>query len=186
MKICPYELLRIFNAGMAKWVGRAKINTERSHYLIWSPPDRALFVLIQDVVSGTVITALTVEMYQKFNPEDLADEHIRFVMNGMVAAGFAPADYWIPTSALVPHVVNVQLFDQLQLVYLGTFSCSVESFGIEKLGLRKDFWRFVAVQLHAKGHDLDRVVTVWAKPPRGDAVEVLHPESLAARAAEAA
>src|SRR3546814_9499054 len=61
--------------------------THLAHRLLWSHVDESLLVAIQDVVDGTILTVLTLEMYCGKYGQNITDRRICRVVNQMVHAG---------------------------------------------------------------------------------------------------
>src|SRR3546814_10489224 len=64
--------------------------------LFRSHVDESLLVAIQDVVDGTILTVLTLEMYCGKYGQNITDRRICRVVNQMVHAGLVPAEMWKP------------------------------------------------------------------------------------------
>src|SRR3546814_10376923 len=89
LRISPQDLLDLLNGGHGKKIGRSA-RTHLAHRLLWSHVDESLLVAIQDVVDGTILTVLTLELYCGKYGKNITDRRICRVVNQMVHAGLVP------------------------------------------------------------------------------------------------
>ena len=166
-RIAPQELIEILNAGHGKKIG-VSAKTHLMHRLVWSPTDESLLVAIQDVVNGTILTVLTLDMYCRDYERNITDRRVKSVVNKMVHAGLAPADLWTPGAADEYVLVYLSLSGTDTFIPLGNWKGQVSSPNLEHLGGMPEFWKWLANQVEEKGHPIERVEKVAAKFNGGD------------------
>src|SRR3546814_3780470 len=89
LRISPQDLLDLLNGGHGKKIGRSA-RTHLAHRLLWSHVYESLLVAIQDVVDGTILTVLTLEMYCGKYGQKITDRRICRVVNQIVYEGLLP------------------------------------------------------------------------------------------------
>lgn len=168
----PEALVAALDSLKAKRLG-VSWDTRMAHYLVWSQVDGAHAVAIQNVVTGQVVTVLTLAMYANTYPSRIKGDVLQKAINRMVYAGEAPASEWrhVPCARERVHVYARQLNDSRNL-FIGSWRGPVESADLRHLGTLPGFVRWVAEQIHARGGDLATVFSIAAKFPRGDLQEV--------------
>jgi hypothetical protein len=161
-KVSPERLTALMNAGLGKRIGDSATSS-RTHRLLWSPEDNCLLVAIQEVVSGTVITVLTLEMYRRDYAHNLSESRIRHVVNQMVHAGHAPAAMWTPGKKYEHVTIHAYLVGASNATALGRWTGPVISLDLSQLGRQPQFWTWVAQRLEAKHFSVDDLLRVEAK-----------------------
>jgi hypothetical protein len=73
---------------MGKKIGVSR-ETHLMHRLVWSYVGDAPLVAIQDVINGTVLPVLSVDMYRREYASNLTEKRLHQVLNQMARAGFA-------------------------------------------------------------------------------------------------
>lgn len=166
-RISAERILELLNTGQGKRIGTSSVS-HLAHRLIWSPVDEQLLVAIQNVIDGTVLTFLTIEMYRRDYDSNLTERRIQKVLNMMVHAGHAPASLWRP--GLPDEYVTVFANSQNtgKPIALGRWKGSVDSLQLSELGKRPEFWAWVASQVSAKGHTLQHILSIEARYTGGD------------------
>jgi len=167
-KITPSELLELLNAGLGKNIGVSQERSHLVHRLVWSHVDGGSLIVIQDIVLGTVLTVLTVEMYRREYEANLTENRLRHVLNQMVHAGLAPKDQWRPGDKKEYVTVFARLTHSTQLIALGRWRGPVESVDLSILGTHEAFWSWVAQELSERGHAVHLLETICAKFSGGD------------------
>lgn len=170
-KVTPESLILIMNSGLGKKIGVSK-ETNLIHRLLWSPSDASLLVAIQEIISGTVLTVLTLDMYRRDYEDNLSANRIRLVVNQMVHAGHIPLDMWIPGSKQECVTVHAHLAHNAGVVALGRWTGQVQSADLRELGKISSFWGWVAGKLTAKGCALEGLVRVQARFTGGENVDI--------------
>lgn len=167
----PEQLTALMNAGLGKRIGSSR-STNLIHRLLWSPKDNCLLVAIQEVISATVLTVLTLEMYKRDYAVNLSENRIRHVINQMVHAGHIPRDMWKPGDTHESVTVHAYLTDVSTVVSLGGWTGQVMSPDLEQLGKDIAFWTWVAQRLEEKKHALEKLIRVEARFVGGQNCEV--------------
>jgi hypothetical protein len=170
-KVSPEELTALMNDGLGKRIG-ASTSSNRIHRLLWSPEDNCLLVAIQEVVSGTVLTVLTLDMYKRDYADNLSENRVRHVINQMVHAGHIPAAMWQPGDNQEYVTVHAHLAGDSITVALGRWTGQVSSSDLSQLGKSLDFWTWVAQRLAQKQHAVDNLLRVEARFTGGQNWEV--------------
>lgn len=170
-RITPEELLRLLNAGLGKTIG-VSARTHLAHRLLWSHVDGCLLVAIQDVVTGTLLTVLTTEMYQRDYEANLTEKRLRHVVNQMVHAGYAPPRMW----AAGDHDEYVTLYARLssseRLSPLGRYRGAIDSADLSTLGRKPEFWLWIADELKDRGLSIELLESVKGKFAGGEHQEI--------------
>lgn len=166
-KITPDELLRLLNSGLGKKIG-VSVRTHLVHRLLWSHVDRSLLVAIQDAITGTLLTVLTVEMYRREYEANLTERRLRHVVNQMVHAGYAPADMWDPGDLDESVTVWARLTVSEQLVSLGRYRGEIVSVDLSLLGQQSEFWAWLVGELRERGHSIETLESVTGKFSGGE------------------
>jgi len=99
-RVQPADLLATLNAGLGERIGASRKRSHLSHRLVWSHVDEIPIVVIQDVIGGTVVTVLPVDIYRREYSNNLTEQRLRRVINQMVHSGLAPNDRWEPGDRL--------------------------------------------------------------------------------------
>jgi hypothetical protein len=170
-KASPERLAALMNDGLGKRIGVSAVSS-RIHRLLWSPEDSCLLVAIQEVVSGIVITVLTLEMYKRDYADNLSESRIRHVVNQMVHAGHAPAAMWAPGDKHEQVTIHAHLAGASIATALGRWTGPVSSPDLSQLGWRAEFWTWVAERLEAKHLAVDDLLRVEARFTGGQNWEV--------------
>lgn len=168
----PEALVAALDSLKAKRLG-VSWDTRMAHFLVWSQVDGAHAVAIQNVVTGQVVTVLTLAMYANTYPSRIKGGVLQKAINRMVYAGDAPASEWRHVPCARERVlVYVRQLGDLRNLFIGSWRGPVESADLGHLGASRDFVRWVAEQIRARGCDLGAVLSIAAKFPRGDVQEV--------------
>jgi len=170
-RISSEQLLEILNKGQGKKIG-SSVESHLAHRLLWSPICEKLFVASQDVVNGTVITVLTLEMYRRDYDINVTERRIQKVVNMMVHSGMAPASLWRPGVADEHVTVYADRQSSNKPIALGRWKGGVDSACLGDLGSKPAFWSWVAIEITARGAVLDEVVSVKAKFTGGEVQDV--------------
>lgn len=170
-KVAPEKLAGLMNEGLGKRIGLSKASN-LIHRLLWSPADNDLLVAIQEVVSGTVLTVLPLEMYRRDYAENLTEKRIRYVINQMVQAGHAPVELWQPGDCPSCVTVHAHVAEAPKPISLGRWPGTVTSANLGLLGERLEFWTWVAQRLAEKHLDIARLMRVEARFSGGQNWEV--------------
>lgn len=170
-RISSEQFIELLNAGHGKKIG-ATGQTHLIHRLIWSQIDEQLLVAIQDVIDGTVLTVLTLEMYRTNYDKNITEKRVQKVVNMMVHAGFAPSSLWKPNAVDEYVTVYADLLGIRNPIALGRWRGEVSSACLRNLGEKPEFWAWVAGQISARGAQVDCVVSVKAKFSGGDLQDI--------------
>lgn len=92
-RISTEQLLEMLNTGHGIKIGTS-VESHLVHRLLWSHVDEQLFVAIQNIIDGTVLTVLTLEMYRRDYGSNVTDRRAQKVINMMVHSGMAPVSLW--------------------------------------------------------------------------------------------
>ena len=172
-KVSPEKLTALMAAGLGKRIGASRASN-LIHRLLWSPEDDCLLVAIQEVVSGTVLTVLTLDMYKRDYAANLSENRVRHVINQMVHTGHIPAALWRPGRTQEYVTVHAHLAETPNAVALGRWTGEVSSPDLSQLGRRLEFWIWVAQRLAEKQHTIDGLLRVEARFTNGQNWEVLY------------
>lgn len=172
-QISANSLLELLNGQQGKKTGVSS-KTHLMHRMLWSPVDKQMLVAIQDAITGSVLTLLTLEMYQSHYAERITDQRIRRTINKMVHAGLAPPDMWMPGDTEDYVTVYAQVADSPRILPLGRWRGQVDSADLSQLGKQESFWRWVAEQVVSRGNSVDNVEQVTAKFSGGDYQPVVY------------
>jgi len=167
-KIAPSELLELLNTGLGKRIGVSAARSHLVHRLVWSHVDGEALIAIQDIVLGTVLTVLPVEMYREEYEANLTESRLQHVLNQMVHAGLAPRDQWMPGDKEEYVTVFARLANSSQQVALGRWRGPVECVDLSILGAQDAFWSWVTQEISERGHAVHELETICAKFTGGD------------------
>ncbi|PIQ51131.1 MAG: hypothetical protein COW02_16380 [Comamonadaceae bacterium CG12_big_fil_rev_8_21_14_0_65_59_15] len=159
------------NAGLGKRIG-ASTESNLIHRLLWSPEDNNLLVAIQDVVSGTVLTVLTLEMYKRDYAVNLSENRVLHVINQMVHAEHIPTAMWRPGDPQEYVTVHAHITAIKTPVALGRWTGIVCSPDLSQLGRSLEFWAWVAQRLEGKRYAVESLMRVEARFTGGRNCEV--------------
>jgi hypothetical protein len=162
-----HELLRLLNSGLGKVIGYST-PTHLVHRLVWSHVDTAFLVAIQDVVDGTVLTVLPLDIYRSKHGANLTENRLNHVINQMVHSGYAPPSLWVKGDANEYVTVYATLATSPITVALGRWRGLVTSADLSKLGRRDEFWDWVVGELARRGHEVGTLESITAKFTGGD------------------
>src|SRR5690606_23126261 len=121
------------------------------HRMYWSPADLALFIAVQDVVNGTVLTILTLEMYQERSSIVITDRQIGKVVNEAVLAGDAPTKMWVPDER--PSIRVCAGLSDTEAVTVGYWN-GLEAPDLEAVGSCRQFWEWLMRKLGDRGYQV--------------------------------
>lgn len=161
-KASPAKLAALMKDGLGKRIGVSS-RSNLIHRLLWSPEDNCLLVAIQEVISGTVLTVLTLEMYQRDYKDNLSASRMRHVINQMVHAGQIPAAMWQPGDKQEYVTIHAHLAGTSNAVALGRWTGPVSSPELNQLGKSQEFWAWVAQRLNEKQHAVVSLLRVEAR-----------------------
>lgn len=161
-KISPKNLSALMKAGFGKKIGQSR-HSNLIHRLLWSPEDECLLVVIQEVISGTVLTVLTTDMYKRDYADNLSESRIIYVVNQMVHAGHVPAEMWNPGCKKCHVTVHAHLSVTPGMISLGRWPRQVNSVNLSRLGIELEFWAWIAQRLVEKQHSVDSLLCVDAR-----------------------
>lgn len=170
-RVTPEKLTALMNAGLGKRVGASK-SSKLLHRLLWSPEDADLLVAIQEVVSGTVLTVLTLEMYKRDYADNLSEDRVRHVINQMVHAEHIPAAMWQPGDRREYVTVHAHITETSRPVALGRWTGNVSSPDLSQLGRSMEFWTWVARRLEGRQQAVESLLHVEARFTGGRNCEV--------------
>ena len=170
-KASPERLATLMKDGLGKRIGSSTASN-LIHRLLWSPEDSCLLVAIQEVVSGTVLTVLTLEMYKRDYAENLSPNRVRHVVNQMVHAGHIPAAMWQPGDNQEYVTVHAHLASISKAIALGRWTGIVAFPDLSHLGKSLEFWTWVAQKLEEKKHAVESLLRVEARFTGGQNCEV--------------
>lgn len=164
--LSPTRLLDLLNRQLGPKVGCSKKRSHLVHRLYWSPDDSAPFVVVQDVVNGTVLTVLTLDMYRNRHPDNITGLHIRRVVNQAVLAGVASANFWIREDKNPAVLVHVGFLGD-QPSSLGYWN-GLDRPDLDLVGRCREFWEWVVAKLGDRGRPIEGLEWVSARFPGGD------------------
>lgn len=156
------QFLSLLKSGACKGLG-VSVDTRRAHRLVWSQPDEGFIVAIQDVISRSVITVLTLDMYRNTYAEKVNDLLLARTINAAVVAGAAPACMWRADAGRANATVYAQVNARAKIISLGRWKDEFSSADLAILGQRKEFWVWVVDKLMERGLDLGTLELVTAK-----------------------
>lgn len=162
-----HELLRLLNSGLGKVIGYST-PTHLVHRLVWSHLDGAFLVAIQDVVDGTVLTLLPLDLYRSKHGANLTEKRLNHVINQMVHSGYAPPSLWVKGDAEEYVTVYANLATSPITVALGRWRGLMTSCDLSELGYRDEFWEWVVRELARRGHEVGALECITAKFTGGD------------------
>jgi hypothetical protein len=160
--IAPEQLTTLLNTGLGKGLG-ATGRSSLIHRLVWSPSDADFLVAIQNIISGWVLTVLTVAMYRRDYDANLTDQRLRHVVNQMVHAELAPGSRWTSGDRQEYVTIYAYLGGATQPVALGRWNGAVTSPDLSQLGCSMQFWTWVAGRLKERQHTIDALLSVQAR-----------------------
>lgn len=163
-------LVGMLNQQMGRKIGVTKCRSHLTHRLYWSPPDQALYIAIQDVVSGTVLTLLTLPMYESFYPGVASARAQQKVINQAILAGYAPGERWVRSK--VDCYVTARISGAAGTEVLGYWTAPVDTPDVTEIGRIDAFWKWVIAQLDKRRIALDTLDDVSLRLPFADAQPV--------------
>lgn len=168
----PATLIRALDSLKSRRLG-VSCDTRIAHFLMWSPADGEHAVAIQNVITGQVLTVLTVAMYANTYPARLRGNALQKTINQLVYAGEAPTSEWrfIPCASERVQVY-VRQFGKARASFIGNWRGEVASALLAHLGALPGFIPWVAQQVEARALDFDAIIGISAKFPGGDLQEV--------------
>lgn len=161
------KLVSLMNAGHGKRIG-VSTATNITHRLLWSPDDNAFLVVLQEVVSGTVLSVLGLDAYKKEYAENLSESRAQGVINQMVYAGHAPSFMWKPGSKDESVTVHAHIIDMPQPTSLGRWKGDISSPDLWRLGEDANFWDWVLQRLGEKQLEVDGLTHIEARFKGGE------------------
>lgn len=161
-KISPAKLAGLMDEGLGKKIG-VSAASNIIHRLLWSPDDSSLLVAIQEVVSGTVLTVLTLDMYKRDYAENILETRVRHVINQMVHAGHAPSAMWQTGDKQEYITVHAHHAANSRPIAIGRWAGSVVSPDLSQLGALEEFWCWVAQRLEEKHHPVEGLMGIEAR-----------------------
>lgn len=171
LRISSEQLLDMLSRGQGKIIGTS-VESQLAHRLLWSPVDEQFFVAILNVISGTVLTILTLNMYCRDYGDNVTEKRIQKVINMMIHSGMAPAALWRPDVPDEYVTVHADFWSKSKSVALGRWKGPIGSVHLAELGKQPEFWSWVTSQITSRGEKLDDVVSVKAKFSGGDLQDV--------------
>lgn len=160
------RLLELLNCQRGRKVGCSRRRSHLVHRLYWSPADSACFVAVQDVVIGTVLTILSLDMYRERYPDKLTDIQVQRVVNEAVLCGDAARELWRPTKRNPPIRILAGLVDAPPSS-LGYWN-GLDTPDLDQVGRCREFWSWVVTRLGNRGCAIDALEWVTAQFPGGD------------------
>lgn len=145
--------------------------THLLHRLYWSPADQTHFVAIQDVVDGSILTILSMPLYDNFYPDQATKRACQKVLNQAVLAGHAPAASW-GSRLRTTCYVTAHLDEMSAVATLGCWTASISEPSPSVIGSMRAFWSWVSARIEQRGLPLDRLVSVELRLPFGEAEAV--------------
>jgi hypothetical protein len=171
--VSPKKLTALMNDGLGKRIGASRASN-LIHRLLWIPEDNCLLVAIQEIVSGTVLTVLTLDMYKRDYAGNLSENRVRHVINQMVHARHIPDAMWQPGDNQEYVTIHAYLAEKSIAVALGRWTGHVNSPDLGHLGKSLEFWTWVAQRLEDKQHAVDSLLRVEARFTGGQNWEVKY------------
>lgn len=167
--LSPTMFLTIMNRQYGKCVGTTKVKKHSIvNRLYWSPSDQAYFVAIQNLNDGKVLTVLNLETYCAYFPQKISSKKLAAVTNEMVIAGEAPEWLWRRPSRAQNVLVYATVAGFACPLALGRWRMTMERFDLSLLGAQKNFWRWIANKISARGAALENLEWVTARLSGGD------------------
>lgn len=160
-------LVAMLNQQMGRKISVTKCRSHLAHRLYWSSADQDFYVAIQDVVTGTVLTLLTLSMYEAFYPGVACVKAQRKVMNQAILAGYAPPERWVRSK--VGCYVTVNISGAARSQALGRWEKALDEPNVAVIGRMRVFWEWVLAQLDKRGIALDSLDGVALRLPFADA-----------------
>ncbi len=170
-EIAPAKLVGLMDEGLGKKIGTSAASNI-IHRLLWSPDDSSLLVVIQEVVSGTVVTVLTLDMYRRDYSENILETRVRHVINQMVHAGHAPSAMWQSGDKQEYITVHAHHAANSRPIAIGRWAGAVISPDLSQLGALKEFWSWVAQRLEEKQYSVEGLMGIEARFVGGENINV--------------
>jgi hypothetical protein len=164
-------LIGMFNLQLGRKIGVTKCRSHLLHRLYWSPADQAHFVAIQDVMNGSILTILSMPLYDGFYPDQATERARQKVLNRAVLAGYASAAHWTPSLRTTCYV-TARLDGMSDAEALGCWTGSICEPSPSAIGSIRMFWDWVSARIRRRGLPLDRLVSVELRLPFGEAEAV--------------
>lgn len=161
-KVSPEKLTSLMNDGLGKRIGTS-IASNLIHRLLWSPDDSDLLVAIQDVLCGTVLTVLPLEMYKRDYADNLSENRVRHVINQMVHTGHIPSELWQPGDKHERVTVYAHLTEIPIAVGLGRWTGEIRTPNLSELGKYTEFWIWVVQRFTERQYEVDALQRVEAR-----------------------
>lgn len=146
-EISEEQLLEQLNVGrLGVKLGVSK-ETHLVHRLIWSEYDNNHIVIIQDVINGSILTVLTVDMYRRDYPERLNDKRIQKAINQLKNRKSK-----MDVCPQKPSISAIFVFDDGRRLVrsIGKWKEKISMEEIEYLGSRQEFWDWVLESIAKK------------------------------------
>lgn len=176
-RMAPDTLTRALDLLKSRRLGVSS-DTRIAHFLMWSPDDGEHAIAIQNVITGQVLTVLTVAMYAKTYPTRLRGNALQKTINELVYAGEAPASEWRFIPCANERVqVFVRQFGKARACFIGNWRGEVATALLAHLGAIPGFLPWVAQRVEARGVDFNAIIGIAAKFPGGDLQDVPIPGS---------
>lgn len=171
--LCESTLTKLLDDGIAK---RASVSKRRSHLvhrLYWSMADEGFFIAVQDIRCGTVLTILTLEMFEIRHPGIVTDKLRRKVLNKSVLAGLAPKSRWqsnVKTRTYVAAHLSSTAYAGATI--LGLWNAALPEPDVKVIGSMQQFWDWVLARMRSRGWPLETLDTVSLRLPFADEAAV--------------
>lgn len=146
------------------------------HRAVWSAADQEFIFVVQDIITGDVLTILTRSMYEVSNRDFASQTRLQRMANKLVYAGIAPKRFWKPTDSgkeCRPHVYAI--FQDGKRKALGTYSEVAKTPDVLQVCKGGAFWTWVAQRVEQRYPSMmDEISSVHAMLPGADAREVVY------------
>lgn len=167
------ELVRLLDGGLAKRASVSKRRSHLAHRLYWSSVDEAFYIAVQDTRSGTVVTVLTLEMFDDRYPGRVTGKLRGKVLNKSVLAGTAPKSCWHPKIKTSTYVAaRLASADQVGTAALGQWSAVLAEPDVNAVGAMRQFWKWVLARMRERGWPLEALEMVTLRFPFADEAPV--------------
>lgn len=166
-------LLDMLDRGLAMRVSVSKYRSHLAHRLYWSQQDKGFYLAVQDVISGSVLTVLTAEMFDAKYPGSVTEKRCNKVLNKAVLAGQACPSNWrlgveTRSYASVRLVSGSAVLDRT----LGRWQAELPEPSVVAIGAMKQFWRWVMARVRDRQWPLEALETVRLRLPFGEESQV--------------
>jgi hypothetical protein len=163
-RITEDAFLWLLNANLGVRLG-VSTETNRLQRLMWSVDDACPLVVIQEVVSGAVLTVLTVDMYRRDYGERLSERRLERALGQLARWGIVLAKHRQNAN---PRVRVVGYFEELEggdarPIALGTWDDSDRLVNLEQLNSNRHFWQWVVECVQSRNAPLERLRSVVAR-----------------------